>query len=134
MASKDTPARDVLSGLPATRPQRRSARRDGAARARTSAAEVAAAPAAKPKAPAAAKEPKARAAAKPKARAAAKPKAAAPSKVPPAGYATPRPPDSGSGGPELISTAVQAAGELAQIGLGIGVRKLRGALSRLPKP
>jgi hypothetical protein len=29
---------------------------------------------------------------------------------------------------------VHAAGELAQIGLGIGERVLRGALSRLPKP
>src|SRR3954471_13209057 len=37
-------------------------------------------------------------------------------------------------GTELVTTAVQAAGELAQIGLKLGGRALRRAVDRLPKP
>ena len=37
-------------------------------------------------------------------------------------------------GVELVSTAVQAAGELAQVGLAIGGRILKRAVDRLPKP
>jgi len=33
-----------------------------------------------------------------------------------------------------VETAIQAAGELAQIGFTLGARALRGALSRLPRP
>ena len=38
------------------------------------------------------------------------------------------------GGVELVTTAVQAAGELAQIGLSIGGQILKRAVKRLPKP
>jgi hypothetical protein len=33
-----------------------------------------------------------------------------------------------------VTTAVQAAGELAQIGLSIGGRAVKRAVSRIPKP
>ena len=36
--------------------------------------------------------------------------------------------------PELVGTAVQAVGELAEIGLALTARALRNAVSRLPKP
>jgi len=35
---------------------------------------------------------------------------------------------------ELVGTVVQAAGELAQIGLTVGGQILRRAVDRLPKP
>jgi hypothetical protein len=127
MASSDPPPggdRDVFSGLPNARPQRRSAKRDragGAAKTR---------PAAK-KAP-----PQARAAAStkpgaaPSGKASAKPKAPP---VPPAGYATPID-DDRPRGTDLVGTAVQAAGELAQIGIAAGGRALKSAIQRLPRP
>jgi hypothetical protein len=37
-------------------------------------------------------------------------------------------------GIELVGTAIQAAGELAQLGLTLGTKALRGALARLPRP
>jgi hypothetical protein len=37
-------------------------------------------------------------------------------------------------GADILSTAVQAAAELAEIGLSVSTRALRNALSRLPKP
>ena len=37
-------------------------------------------------------------------------------------------------GTELVTTAVQAAGELAQIGLKLSGRALKRAVDRLPKP
>jgi hypothetical protein len=96
---------------------------------------------AKPKATAAkpkAKPAGAKAKAKPRPRAAAKadPGAtAAASRIPPAGYATPRPDDEGvPRGAHLVTTAVQAAGELAQIGLAAGGRALKSAFERLPRP
>jgi hypothetical protein len=162
MASSDSSSggngdRDVFGSLPNTRPQRRSARRDRAgakakpaasAQAKAGAGAGAAAkprPAAKAK-PAAQAKPRPAARAEPAARAqraaAAKPAAAksAPprttaSQIPPAGYATPHADDDGvPRGTELVTTAVQAAGELAQIGLAAGGRALKSALGRLPRP
>jgi len=113
--ANDEPKPDVLSSLPRTRPQRRSAKRDAAP--------------AKPT-PRAAAKPKPKVAAKPKA--AAKPRKPAARKIPPAGFAPP--PDQGErptpGPAELIGTAIQAAGELAQIGIAIGGQALRSALGR----
>jgi len=144
MASSDPTSggdgeRDVFGSLPNARPQRRSAKRDragGTAKAAVPAPAKAKATAAKPKSakPTAVKP----AAAKPKPRTTAKanPGAAAPaSKIPPAGYATPRPDDDGvPRGADLVTTAVQAAGELAHIGLAAGGRALKSALERLPRP
>lgn len=65
------------------------------------------------------------------------PRAAPTRKVPPAGYAAPSsragdaPP---AGAAELISTTIQAAAELTQIGLTVGRQTLQSMLDRLPKP
>jgi hypothetical protein len=115
---------DVLSSLPRTRPQRRSAKRDAP---RKPAAAATAAkkprPAAKKAAPAAKRAP-----AKPR----PKIEAAAP-KIPPAGFAPPRDQQQRPAptGVELVGTAIQAAGELVQIGTAIGGQALKSALSRL---
>lgn len=130
---------DVLTSLPKTRPQRRSAKRDAA---RASAATPAAAKAtpakaksktapgakAKPKtAPGAKAEPAAKAATAPRRKPAGKSTA-----LPPSGFASPRKDEPISpSGAELVGTAVQAAGELAQMGAAVGKHALRSALSRL---
>jgi hypothetical protein len=124
MASSDPSSggdeREVFAGLPNARPHRRSAKRDRPARAAATTA----------KAEPAAAKPKARA--KPKPRAKPAPQAAA--EVPAAGYATPRSDDDLPTGADLIATAVQAAGELAQIGFSAGGRALKSAIQRLPRP
>jgi hypothetical protein len=60
-----------------------------------------------------------------------KPKAA-PTRVPP------REPDGRPSGPprggEIVTTAVQAAGELAQIGATVGAQLLKRAARRIPRP
>lgn len=43
-------------------------------------------------------------------------------------------PSSRTGGTDLLGTAVQAAAELAEIGLSVGARAVRRAVSRLPRP
>jgi hypothetical protein len=150
MASSDPTSggdgdRDVFGSLPNTRPQRRSAKRDRGGAKGKAATTPAQTPGAKPKAGSSARaKPAARASAKakPGARASARAKPAAKagsappaSKIPPAGYATPRADDDGvPRGADLVTTAVQAAGELAQIGLAAGGRALKSALERLPRP
>jgi hypothetical protein len=62
-------------------------------------------------------------------------KAAAPARRPPAtrpGAESQR--GSRPGGADLLGTAVQAAAELAEIGLSVGARAVRRAVSRLPRP
>jgi hypothetical protein len=50
----------------------------------------------------------------------------------PPGPRTRRPaPSSGS---DVLGTAVQAAAELAEMGLTVGARAIRGAVARLPRP
>jgi hypothetical protein len=119
MASSDPSGggdeREVLAGLPNARPHRRSAKRDRPVRA-------------------AATSPKARPPAKPKPKAKAQPKATPTAEIPAAGYATPRADDDVPHGADLFGTAVQAAGELAQIGLAAGGRALKSAIQRLPRP
>jgi len=47
----------------------------------------------------------------------------------------PEPPAGRSPDPvDVVTTAVRAAGELAEIGLTVGTQALRGALERLPRP
>jgi hypothetical protein len=137
MASKDA-SKSVMGNLPSTRPARIGRRREGED------GEAAKPTAAKPKATAA--KPKAAAAAKPKA-ATSKPAASKPRAVrsgspglktkekkaasPPPSKARPSEPPKGA---ELVTTAVQAAGELAQIGLTLGGRAVKRAVRRLPKP
>jgi hypothetical protein len=124
--SSDGGEREVFAGLPNSRPHRRSAKRDRPARA----ADAPAKAKAKGK-PAAKAKPKAKAKA---ARPAAAPRAAASSEIPPAGYATPRDDDDALKGADLLTTAVQAAGELAQIGISASGRALKSALHRFPRP
>ncbi|MEA2224638.1 MAG: hypothetical protein QOH83_3014 [Solirubrobacteraceae bacterium] len=127
-------------------PQRAAAAPRGAKATTAGAAKTTAARAAKTTAGGAkagaggAKPPTARAA-RPKPRAgrttAERRRGAPPRKVPPAGYAAPtsRPQDpAGSGAAELISTTIQAAGELAQIGMTVARQTLQSMVDRLPKP
>lgn len=151
MADRQDSDREVLTSLPRSRPVRRSAKRGERAEAKPAgSAGSRRPPTSKPRAPKAATKAKA----KPKPSAPAKPKAAprtapraAPSsterphtaprrKIPPAGYAAPtaRADDASSGTTDLLSTTIQAAAELAQIGLTVGRQTLQSMLDRLPKP
>jgi hypothetical protein len=154
----------VLASLPATRPQRIGGRRrssggtrSGGARSETDGAK----PAAAATASTTRRKPAAKKRAATKKRAAAKPRAAKPAapKAVPISEATgqkPKPVRSGASGldapaqkaaskrapatsrtpsgTELVTTVVQAAGELAQVGLSIGGQVLKRAVERLPKP
>jgi hypothetical protein len=131
----------VLGNLSATRPTRIGGERRGAAAPARSPR-----PAAKSSRPAAAATAKTAAATKPKATKpkAVKPKvrtpegtAPKPPSAPPAGWQTPG--EDGNkggrpGGTEILSTAVQAAGEIAQIGLTVGGQLLKRAAGRIPRP
>ena len=161
MSNKDKakPSKSVMGNLPSTRPTRMARRRDGEpvsgngeteAKPRTkTAAKTAKKPTrATPKAvgkPAAKAAPKAKAtASKPKAGATkaasgSKPRAVrsgspsldAAKKKPRARRApVPEPPK----GAELVTTAVQATGELAKIGLTLGSQAIKRAARKLPKP
>jgi hypothetical protein len=126
-------AKSVMGNLPSTRPTRMSRHRDA------NGDGDAASAAAKPSAPA---KPTPAAPAKPKP--AAKRKTGGPRavrsgspsletsapKTPPPKPRESRPPK----GAELLTTAVQATGELAQIGVKLGVRAAKRAVERLPKP
>ena len=132
-AAKASPDASVMGALPSHRPTRLGGERRGAATA-TKATTT--------------KATKSSATTKPKAtspKAAAKPKTAATPKAkhvpqpprtgaPPAGWQTPGEGDRRrDGGPvEIVTTAVQAAGELAQLGLAVGGQMLRRAANRLP--
>jgi hypothetical protein len=156
MSDKDKakPSKSVMGNLPATRPTRMARRRDGdpVSRAEEAPAKPRASTKARPK-PAAKSPAKTKAKAKPSTtRPAAKPKAAAGEKA-----AKPRAVRSGSPslaaakkksartprrppapdppkGAELVTTAVQATGELAKIGLTLGRQAVKRAAKRLPKP
>ena len=130
----------VLGNLPATR-----ATRVGGERSRGTATPRAKAPA-KPRA-AAKPRPKPKAAAKPELAATPAPehrprpvRAGAPSlkeSTDRARSEATEPHERGSTPPtgtELVTTAIQAAGELAQIGLTVGGQVLKRAVKRLPKP
>jgi hypothetical protein len=124
----------VLGSLPATRPTRfgRERRESGGTATKT---------VAKPRAKKAAKKAAPKAAAR-KPAPARKPRpvrAGAPAlresterarTAEPAPESTKTPPS----GTELVTTAIQAAGELAQIGLAVGGQVLRRAVDKLPKP
>ncbi|MFN8203055.1 MAG: hypothetical protein U0S48_10845 [Solirubrobacteraceae bacterium] len=134
---------DVLSRLPRNRPARRSARRAPAgvggapteasaapaAGARRAASARKAAPAARP--PGAAKS----GAAAAQSSAAAKPRAAEPSRP-----AASPPPESARGpvepptGGEILHSAVQAATDLAAVGIAVGREAAKAVLRRLPRP
>ena len=132
----------MLTSLPRSRPVRRSAKRGERTPSAQAAATVTKPTAARAKKPAAAtaaraKKPAAATTAKPATAPAEPPRSAPRRKVPAAGYAAPNtradePP--ASAGAELISTTIQAASELAQIGLTVGRQTLQSMLDRFPKP
>ena len=150
--------RDVLTSLPRTRPARRSAKRDRPARAGGGASTASGSSPAKPKAASSGAKPKAassrakgastsrsrtaaataakpRAAARPTAATAKAARGAAEPAVPPAGYATEA--QAHGHGPDpfaVVTTAVQAAGEIAHIGATLWGQAMRSAISRLPRP
>jgi hypothetical protein len=106
---------EVLTNLPHSRPQRSTKRREQARSGKARAAS------ASPRA------------AKPKRAATPKPNGVRPS----AATSRARTSDDRSGAPsgtEVLTTVIEAAGEVAQIGLTAGVRALREAISRLPRP
>ncbi len=135
MAAEDD-TDDVLSRLPKTRPARRSAHR-----AATPTSAPPARPASKTK-PKSAARPTARPAPKTRPKATAKkpgttrPKAATQAATPqPPAEPTPtsaRGPIEPPSGSEILQTAVQAAGDIAHVGLLIGREALKAARSRLP--
>lgn len=133
--SNRSEGKDVLSSLPRSRPERRSAKRDGA----------------KAKAPGRAK-PKAQGArataqrptpgARRKAQAALKPKPKVSGATRPSAATrrareeSVKPPPVAPASPDrdVIGTALEAAGELARIGLTVGTQIVREATRRIPRP
>jgi hypothetical protein len=121
----------VLGNLSPTRPTRLGGdRRDAGTRAPRATSRPAAASAAKTAA--VAKPKPAKKATKPKVRTSAgtQPK---PPAAPPKGWQTPDQ-DGGKGGPDIVTTAVQAAGEIAQLGVTVGGQLLKRAAGRIPRP
>jgi hypothetical protein len=150
---KAKPSKSVMGNLPSTRPTRMARRRDGEPVSGNGEAEPKARPKAAPKRaakptratpkavgkPAARSAPKAKAAAttsgsgsKPRAVRSGSPSLDAAKKKPRAPRKPPaaEPPK----GAELVTTAVQATGELAKIGLTLGSQALKRAARRIPKP
>ena len=154
MSDKDKakPTKSVMGNLPSTRPTRMARRRDGEpvsgngeteakprpkAAAKTAKKPTRATPKAVGK-PAAKAAPKAKAGAtkaasgpKPRAVRSGSPSLDAAKKKPRARRVpAPEPPK----GAELVTTAVQATGELAKIGLTLGSQAIKRAARRIPKP
>jgi hypothetical protein len=136
MSSKKASDPGVLGSLPSTRPARLGRRREGASGTATKE------PPASPKATARS-TPKARpettsrtAPKKPAARGGPKAvRSGAPSLKRPAEVRRDPPrPASPPRGAELVTTAVKATGELAQIGFTVGGQVLKRAVKRLPRP
>jgi hypothetical protein len=116
----------VLGSLPATRPTRFGReRREGGGTATKTAAKPRAKKKAAPKAAPARKPRPVRAGAPALKESTERARTAEP---PPESTTTP------PSGTELVTTAIQAAGELAQIGLAVGGQVLRRAVDKLPKP
>jgi hypothetical protein len=160
--NKGKPSNSVMGNRPSTRPTRMARRREGEPAANGTAAPKRAAAKAKPKASAAKSKPTRatpKAVGTPAAKAERKPTAAAGAKrTSSAGAAAPKPRAVRSGSPsldaakkptrsarrrtapappkgtELVTTAVQATGELAKIGLTLGGQALKRAVDRIPKP
>jgi hypothetical protein len=132
--SNGSEGKDVLSSLPHSRPQRRSAKRDGAkpaAKARPK-PKATVAPRARPKQGAAKSAPKPKVAGAPRPSAATRRARAESVKRPPAARPTAAEPAPESR--DIVSASVQAAGELARIGITLGTQIVREATRRLPKP
>ncbi len=126
---------DVMSSLPRTRPQRPSRRRaSGGGDTPKRAPRAAPKPAATTKAASTRAKPAAKGPRVASAR--SKPAGVRPSAATKAASSQPPPkrPPSPPSGTDLVGTAVQAAGELAQLGLTLGTKALRDAAKRIPRP
>jgi len=119
----------VLGNLSATRPTRLGGERRATPK-RAAATTASPRAAAKPK-PAPKKAPRTSAPKQADAKAA---KLRKPDPAPPAGWQTPGEDDRREGGTDIVMTAVQAAGELAQLGVTIGGQMLKRAAKRIPRP
>ena len=128
----------VLGSLPATRPDRLG-RRNAASTTRPRAAKPAATtatatkPAPKPK-PKATRSTAASRAARAEEAAAAQRRSERPASPPPPPKDQPRRISGPPKGPELVTTAFQAAGEIAHIGITVGGQVLKRAARRIPRP
>jgi hypothetical protein len=130
-AAEPAPARRAPAKAPAANTKKAATTAKPKA-AGTSASRAKARPAAKPRTATTAK---ATSKAKANTTAAEASKTATPPPPPPAGWASAKEqPTLPSGPAELLGTAVQAVGELAQIGLTFGGQALKQALSRLNRP
>jgi hypothetical protein len=118
--SNGTEGRDVLSSLPRSRPQRRSAKRGA------SASKPASKPPRKPPA-------KPRTRAKTKTQVGGTPRPSAATRRAREDRVTP-PPTAQPADRDIVTTAVEAAGELARIGITVGTQLVREATRRLPRP
>jgi hypothetical protein len=117
-AAKPSSEASVLGNLSSTRPTRIGGERRGAAspRKRTTAA-------ATKKPTSAPKEAEAKAA-----------KLRKPAPAPPAGWQAPGEDGRSGGATDVVTTAIQAAGELAQLGATIGGQLIKRAAGRIPRP
>jgi hypothetical protein len=122
----DQPPSDVLGALPHTRPHRRSQKRPARP---TAAAQAPATERPKPAAGKPVRSAKSARAAKPRAK--PLPQPAQPAGGPPTPRTRKPAPATGA---DILGTTIQAAAELAEIGLSISARALRSAVSRLPRP
>jgi hypothetical protein len=134
--SNGSEGKDVLSSLPRSRPERRSAKRDGAkakAPARAKAKPQDATAKAQRPTPNA-QRPKAQAAPKPKAKVAGATRPSAATRR--AREESVKPPPVAPAAPDrdVVGTALEAAGELARIGLTVGTQIVREATRRIPRP
>jgi hypothetical protein len=120
--SKKAADASVMGNLSSTRPTRLGGERRGAASARKRTTATATKP--KP----------ARKTSAPKAAEAKAAKLRKPEPAPPAGWQTPGEEHRGNGATDVVSTAIQAAGELAQLGATIGGQLLKRAAGRIPRP
>jgi hypothetical protein len=137
-AASDTPARAKARASAKPKPARSSARASSG-----TAAKAASKPAGRTRAKTAAKPRRAPArttaakasGSRSRTTAASAQARAAEAAVPPAGYATSDAPSHHGPDPfAMVSTAVQAAGEIAQIGATLWGQAMRSAISRLPRP
>ena len=147
--------RDVMSNLPTTRPQRRSSKRGAAGAGTSGKAPARSAPAkgsgrgpaparpgpssgprkrAKPTSGRGASERRKPAAVRPSAATQRVKQSDARKREAPGPRVAPGRKGVAPSGTALVSTTLQAAGELAQLGVSLGARMLRGAASRIPRP
>jgi hypothetical protein len=128
--SEERPS-EVLGALPRTRPHRRSDKR--ASRPATGTPDVEVTPA-RPKQARPTQARPTRPPRPPRARTEGKPRLRQPAQ--PAGTPAARQPRKAApaAGTDILGTAVQAAAELAEIGLSVSARAIRRAVSRLPRP